>query len=89
MVEFGMISENNNNHFTKTSMQNRSGSLKLKQQQRIFGFVANKPNDLYEKDKESEDLFGVFRGLLILGRILGVVPVSGVFGKSHKNLQCR
>ncbi|CAL8093411.1 unnamed protein product [Orchesella dallaii] len=40
------------------------------------------PADHHEED----DLFSTFRGFLILGRILGVVPISGVFKKSYKDL---
>ncbi|ODM89734.1 Gustatory receptor for sugar taste 64f [Orchesella cincta] len=35
---------------------------------------------------EENDIFSTFRGLLILGRILGVIPFSGVFKKSYKDL---
>ncbi|CAL8093415.1 unnamed protein product [Orchesella dallaii] len=36
--------------------------------------------------REEDDLFSTFRGFLILGRILGVVPISGVFKKSYNDL---
>lgn len=39
--------------------------------------------------EDEHDLFPNFRGIIILGRFLGLVPCSGVFYKSSKDLNCR
>lgn len=45
-------------------------------------------NDSAERKPESGDnLFENMRGYLILGRFIGVIPLSGVFSSSHASLR--
>lgn len=61
---------------------------------RIFEALHGTPSKLYPESqlqlaKIDSDLFRIFKGFLILGRCLGLVPISGVFKKSYKDLNCR
>lgn len=71
---------------TKSVLSNNSS--------RIFEALNGTHSKLYPESqlqlaKIDSDLFRKFRGFLILGRCLGLIPITGVFKRSYKDLNCR
>ncbi len=52
-------------------------------------YALNKKYDDKEESKPvvRDSIFLSMRGYLILGRFLGVIPISGVFGSTHESLR--
>ncbi len=48
-----------------------------------------RPENQLQLAKIDSDLFKKFKGFLILGRCLGLIPISGVFKTTYKDLNCR
>ncbi|CAL8093418.1 unnamed protein product [Orchesella dallaii] len=52
----------------------------------VYG-MKKKPEEKDGKVAMADNLFLDMRGYLIFGRVIGVIPLSGVFGLSHKSLR--